>query len=149
MSLVAYAEIPEGVKCVMSSDAFFNVRTLLQDDDFTRLVLKKVDLAEYGSSNAFVDRNGVLQPKNYLSTGTKVLLNIHYNKDVCFFVGECGDTALGYISYLTDGIVYWPDWVTARVVDNFDCDIVFNGKRYTNFANYLNFRYYGEDWEDD
>lgn len=95
MSLVVHNNLPSGIDCVMLSDEFFNARTLLTDTQFVRKVIGFVDKASYFSETAFTDRNGVLQPRFYLSTGSKTLINVSLNPDKCFLLVSVGQMPKG------------------------------------------------------
>ena len=123
---------------VMSNGLYFNLRTKLNDTEFTRFILKDVDKAQYLNEYLFLDRSGRPMPKDYLSTGAKTMINIAEHPNTTFFVGECGVSALASIAQIHDGNVYWPEWVISMIThENFDCDIEYNGVHYNNFEKFL------------
>lgn len=81
MSLYVYTdrkEVPDGMLVVDDNDVFFNGHTLLDNSDFEKEVLKKIDKATYVSQRSFKGRSALFGDldRNLLSTGTKTLLNI-------------------------------------------------------------------------
>ncbi len=137
MSLNIYtsvSDIPSGMKYIKINDVFFNTRTQLMDDEFTKRVLDKIDKAEYVNSMFFSGRTKELGNinKNNLSTGTKVILNIHNNPNICFDVRECGNNVLKMLPLIHEGNILWENPVISYSGDK-DCDIIFKGKVYNDF----------------
>lgn len=79
-----FAEIPKDVKVVKSNDSYFNAHTKIQDSDFCRTVLKEIDKAERVSDKSFKGRSDRFADldRQFLSTGTKTLLNIVQNPNI-------------------------------------------------------------------
>lgn len=134
-------KIPKNIKYVKDNDAYFDAKSKLLDTDLVRFILETIDNAKYVSESTFLGRNiksGNLN-KMYLSTGTKVLLNIINNSNVCFDVIECGVNVLDLIPYISnkvEGYIFWRDCLYP-FADNFDCDIYFNGKRYSKVFDFM------------
>ena len=151
MSLNIYRnikDIPDGVQLVNFNDRFFDAKTTLQNDDFTRTVLQEIDKAVYLSEFCFLGRTPNLGGlnKGSLSTGTKTLLHIHKYPNLCFNVCECGNNALNLLALLSDGNVYWE--IPAAIITSSQynqCDILFEGVTYTNFSKFLQKVRYGNE----
>lgn len=142
MSLYVYTdrkEVPDGMLVVDDNDVFFNGHTLLDNSDFEKEVLKKIDKATYVSQRSFKGRSALFGDldRNLLSTGTKTLLNIEKNKNECFNTVECGMNALSMIRLLTSGNVLIEHRCILYYGDEEDCDIVFNDKRFLNFYDFI------------
>ncbi len=135
------------VNIIHSNDAYFDSFTALANDEFTKLVLDKIDHAEYASPNTFISRTSDLGQlnKSMLSTGTKTLLNIRSHSDKCFDVCECGYNILSLLPMVSEGMIYWetPAAILTEEVD--DCDILFNNRSlfhsFSDFLNYILYEY--------
>lgn len=142
MSLTVYTSHKEvrdkKIKYIRINDIFFNSFTELTDSKITRIILSTIDKAEHNSKLTFIGRSSDLGAlnKNFLSTGSKTLLNIVSHKDICFDVSECGNNALCLLPLIREGYIYWANPVAAYSGDG-DCDILYNGKRYTDFYKFL------------
>lgn len=138
MSLNVYTDkkyIPEGMRFVDYNDVYFDARTLLKDNEFTRKVLKEIDKARYQSEMTYISRReefGALF-KDTLSTGTKTLLNIYGSPDVCFSTIECGTNALEMLKYIRNGnALLVGTFCTEDICTN--CDIILNNtEHFDNF----------------
>jgi hypothetical protein len=148
MSLKVYAareEVPEGIEIIDYNDDFFNANTLLNNSEFEKVVLSSIDKARFQSAETFIGRTerfGGLSTF-MLSTGSKTLLNIEKNPNICFNVCECGNNALCLLPLLSKGNVLWENPV-AVYRGSGKCDIEYKGKKFTNFYNLL-----GERMRDD
>ena len=132
-------EIPPNIKFVDYNDMFFN-GGILQSDKISKLVMQKIDGAEYGTENTFIGRDKSLGKlnKEHLSTGCKTLLNIVANPDKCFDVIECGPNALQLLPLIKDGNIYW-NVPVLHYVGNADCDIRIHDKHFTDFREFLGY----------
>ena len=142
MSLHVYInrkEIPKGMIVVDDNDVFFNGHTILNNSDFEKEVLRKIDKATYRSPRSFNGRSNLFGDldRNLLSTGTKTLLNIEKNEGVCFNTIECGMNALSMIRNIKSGNILIEHRCILYYEDDEDCDIIFEGKRYLNFYDFL------------
>lgn len=101
-------------------------------------ILSTIDKARYCSNKSFYGRSSDEIPvgKNQLSTGTKTLLNVINNPELCFDLRECGDNALELLPLITDGTVYW-DMPFIAYMGDANCDIIYNDKHYTDFYKFL------------
>ena len=149
MSLHIYdrkEDIPKETLFIDSNDIYFDANTKLLDNDFTRLVLKAIDKAEYVSEQTFtgrVKRWGALF-KEHLSTGSKTLLNIQQHPEVCFNVAECGSNVKQLFAEIKDGRIYWEVPMTVLEKDC-DCDFEYKGEKYTRYSKFLHYIRYGGD----
>jgi len=128
-------EIPAGT-FVHYNDDFFDNHTELMDTELCRAVLRKIDKAEYVSPVTFYGRTanyGSLR-KDYLSSGTKTLLNIISHPDKCFDVCECGDNVLSFLPELNNGMVFWPIPVLIDV--DRPCNIIVGKRHFTTVADF-------------
>lgn len=124
--------IPKDMQFVGSNDAFFDENTFLREDIFIEEILKTIDKAVRVSDFTFIGRDSNIMNKNYLSTGTKTLLNILESPDTCFNIEECGVNVLDYIPRIKNGNVFWKHPVHCIDTDG-SCDIYLDGKHYVDF----------------
>lgn len=143
MSLHVYInreEIPKGMLVVDDNDVFFNGHTLLDNSDFEKEVLRKIDKATYSSPYSFRGRTSIFGDldRTKLSTGCKTLLNIEKNPNgYCFNTVLCGMNALCEIRNLTDGSVLIEHKCILYYEDESNCDIIYNGNRYLDFYDFI------------
>lgn len=110
MALHLYTDlkfIPKDMELIRRNDDFFNVYTSLQNDLYTNKALHEIEQAEYNSTDTFISRVkrfGALF-KQFISTGTKTVLNIYYNQDKCFDTAECGDNAIEFLLKYGEGSI--------------------------------------------
>lgn len=147
MSLVVYKnmeDIPSNLKVIKLNDVFFNTETELSNNEIVKAILSEIDKATINSELTFVGRTkelGALN-KNMLSTGTKTLLNILQHPEYCFDVCECGNNALCFLPLIKEGNILWED-ISAAYSGNGVCDILYGGKNYSNFYEFLSDAYQG------
>lgn len=122
---------------VFDNNGFFDLRTNILNDDFSKDVLSTVEKGIFSTSTTFISRGGIELDKSCLSTGTKTLLNIIQHPDVCFDVSECGINALQFIPRIKDGIIIWR-FPLIPYRGKKDCDISYKGIVYSNFSDFLN-----------
>lgn len=142
MSLHVYTKKSDienaGLELITLNDMYFDYDTDLVDSELVQLILSTVDRAEYNGSFTFIGRSKSLGALNkcMLSTGTKTLLNVIAHTDKCFDVCECGDNALSILPEIKSGNIYWriPAVACCNITD---CDIIYNGKQYTDFYKFL------------
>lgn len=132
--------IPQEIRLVLWGDSYFDTHTYLSTAPLVTDILWTVDKAKYNNKNSFISRVpeiGALN-KNYLSSGTKTLLNIINHPDICFSIETCGGNALDFIPYLHSGNILWRLAVLNYAGDSTECDIILNGSRqYTNIFRFL------------
>lgn len=149
MCLTVYRDrssVPSNVRIVDVNDSYFDARTLLKNTALEKEILKTIDKAECSSPLTFIGRDKRLGSlnKSCLSTGSKTLLNIISNPDVCFNVCECGNNALKFIPKMRSGIVLWKrPFILAD--DNEPCDIEIEGRHFTDLYSFLSYCYYDEE----
>lgn len=97
----------------------------LMDDEFTKLVLKEVEDAEYVDKETFRDRFGRGLYSDCLSTSSKILLLVHYRPEAIVNAMELGDNAVTLLLTLTEGNVFYPD--ANVMLEKPDVDIMING----------------------
>ena len=141
MSLTIYSakhKPPKDVNVITQNDVYFNGAVELTGSEIGSKVLSYIDKARYCSSRSFysIATSTVPVDKNQLSTGTKTLLNVLNAPEICFNLCECGDNALELLPLITDGKVYWEIPFVAYT-GNPDCDIIYGGKKYTDFYDFL------------
>lgn len=140
MSLKVYTnreQIPVGTEYVNYNDKFFQ-SILLQNTDKTKVILSKIDEAQYNSDLTFIGRDkelGALNKEN-LSTGCKTLLNILSNPEICFDVVECGPNALELLCLVDNGCILWENPIL-HLIGNKTCDIETGGLRFYDFKSFL------------
>lgn len=143
MSLKIYRtkdEIPNGIRFVNSNDAYFNGHTQLNGSELESEILRCIDKARYNSAFTFIGRDVNLGALNIqqLSTGTKTLLNILSNPDVCFNVVECGSNALRLLPLVKDGHILWRTAFAPYSGDAL-CDISYHDKEFSNFYEFMRY----------
>lgn len=149
MCLTVYRDrnlVPSGVRIVDTNDSFFDARTNLRNTTLEKEILKTIDKAECSSPLTFIGRDKRLGSlnKSCLSTGSKTLLNIISNPDVCFDVCECGNNALKFLPKMRSGIVLWKrPFILAD--GNEPCDIEIDGRHFTDLYSFLSYCYYDEE----
>lgn len=141
MSLTIYSDKhkpPRDIKVITQNDVYFNGSVELMNSEIEAKILGSVDGVRYCSNRSFYGTSSDTVPvdKNQLSTGSKTLLNILNNSELCFDLCECGDNALELIPLITDGKAYWKIPFIAYSGDE-QCDIIYGGKHYTNFYDFL------------
>ncbi len=144
MSLNVYTrreEIPKGMKCIDINDSYFNINTLLSNEknmELIRDILSDIDKAKFATENSFYGRTNdkIAILKEFLSTGSKTLINIIGHPDVCFNVIECGNNALEFLTRIKNGNVLWEIPVMLPKED-LECDIMYRGNRYMKIFDFL------------
>ena len=135
MSLCIYTkkeQIPVNTKYILNNDLYFRAGTSLSDDDVTCSLLKKIDKAEYCTSYGFRSRDDIENlSSQYLSTGVKTALNIHMYPDICFDTLECGKNVLEEIIKFDHGQILLDDLQDIPTSTK-DCDVIYNGRHYTD-----------------
>jgi hypothetical protein len=136
-------EVPNNIKIIDSNDAYFNGYTVIGNSDFENNVLSTIDKAKRTSELTFIGRTEKLGNlnKSCLSTGTKTLLNIYNNPDVCFNVDECGDNALEFLCDLNRGNILWEFPYINFERDKEDCCIICRGIHFSNMIDFMDY-----DW---
>lgn len=153
MSLHIYLkkeELPENTELIDRNDTFFKGYSILPDDDFTKEVIRNLDLGERVSDTEFAPRNhkyvGNLS-KDCLSTGAKTLLNIKQHPDKIFALNCCSGTVSAYFPLIKEGGVLWDVKmmeVGTRKEEKFhSCDIVCKGQHFTSSLDFYNFILFG------
>ena len=112
MALTLYIgqeNLPSTVNFVRDVDAFFGMSTI-RNDEFTRIVLKHLEQAEYSNSAMFKDRFGGELYTDCLSTGTKILLSANYYPQYTINCTELGLNAWCFVSLLKDASLFFSNW---------------------------------------
>lgn len=148
MSLRIYfnrSDVPTDLQIIDNNDIFFKGYSKIPDNPLVVDILRDIDGAVRDTDRTFFGRfaPGALD-KSFLSTGTKVLLNIIQHPDKCFNVIECGDNALIYLSRFTDGYVLCDHIAILDLPDGLSCDVVISDRHFTNFDDVVNCLYYKE-----
>ncbi|MDO5150614.1 MAG: DUF4869 domain-containing protein [Oscillospiraceae bacterium] len=141
MSLTIYSAFhkpPKEVNVISQNDVYFDGLTGLTGNEVEAKILSTIDKARYCSSRSFYSRASgtIALDKSQLSTGTKTLLNVLSSPDLCFNVCECGDNVLELIPLIVQGKIYW-DIPFIAYTGNPECDIIYGGKYYDNFYDFL------------
>ena len=153
MSLTVYTsrdKVPDHIHVVDNNDVYFIGYSDIPDDTVTSQILKDVDGVRRVSDNSFESKfaKGMSLSKDMLSTGAKTLLNITQHPNKCFSTIDCGQNALMCLKHLTTGyalveICYVP------CVDDPKCDIVVDGKLFTDFNEAVDCISHGGYYEED
>lgn len=138
-------EIPAQLQVINKNDVYFDGYTNLNGSEFEQNVLREIDQAHRVSELTFIGRTTALGAlnKSNLSTGSKTLLNIYNNSDICFNVVECGDNALEFLCDLHAGHVLWEMPFINVERDEETCDIMCRGKHFDNICDFLDY-----DWSE-
>lgn len=128
------------------NDFYFNMYGRLQDIELVRKFLHDIDDAEYNSATSVHSLwcNGDIITIDKLSTGLKTLLNIVQFPDVCFSLKECGRNVLRLLPLIRNGNAYWGNQCIT-ILDNYDCDIMCDGYKFSKFLDFLNYVRYDVD----
>ena len=154
MSLVIHDTLMgSGFPYIEDVEGYF-LEVYLKDDDYTRRCLRYIEKAEFVNDTAFKDRLGKVLPKDFLSSGSKVALLLHYLKDRCVVNGiECGNNALTFILYsCSRGDVFFERDRFLFSDDSLDTgrvDVVVSGKKCTStkeMISVFNERGYNDVW---
>ena len=106
MSLNIYTNLQfTDKRLIKDVDTFFG-ETSLRQDEFTLKVLKEIEKAEYVTADTFKDRFGRYLYTTNLSTGTKILLSLHYYTDKLINGALLGDNCIDFIPLLKEGNLY-------------------------------------------
>lgn len=111
MSLKFYVgeeNIPKDKRFVNDIESFFMLQCKLENNEATRRVMKIIDKAEYNDTTKFNDRFGVTLYKDYLSTGTKIVLAVMQYPNIIFRGSELGDNAYMLLAELSEGNIFFP-----------------------------------------
>lgn len=146
MSLHVYRrveDLPKGMKYVKENDTYFNMRGSLDKDDILQVnILRDIEKAEIISDKTVKGENydilGSTGLKD-LSTGTKTLLNINSNPDICFDTIECGDNVLEYLRHFNKGNIIWKEPVLLLSDTDYSCDIEYKGIIFNSYPEFLMF----------
>ena len=132
----------ENINVIMSNDLYFDAHTDLKDTELSNFIINRIDKAERLSEKTFKGRSdkfGALD-KQCLSTGTKTLLNILQNRDICFNISECGQNVLSLLPLIKEGKIYCGRYLNIPITDeNIDCRIKFKGKVFNNLGEFKEF----------
>lgn len=128
------------------NEAYFRLYSSLPDTQLVRKFLSEVDNLDYYSetlarSRAFAPN---LVPTTSLSTGLKTILNVLLHPKECFTLVECGDNALRVLPLIQDGNAYWGNRCII-MHENYDCDIMCDGHKFSKFLDFLNYVRYDAD----
>ena len=147
------SDVPSTLRFVNNNDVYFAARTKLLNTSVVSTVLSEIDGAVRMSDVTFLGKfeGNLSLNKNFLSTGTKTLLNILQHSDTCFDVLECGDNAkalLGLISLsVAHAYVLWESNIIPYTLDKYiSCDIIRNGVHYTDMNTLADIMMYGDDF---
>ena len=134
--------IPKGMQVIDVNDTFFNAFTELSRTPLVEEILLSIDKAVYTSPLTFEGRTKTLGNlnKSFLSTGTKTLLNIISNPNICFDVCECGNNVLYFLSKIAYGNILWESPVVI-CAENTSCNICVDDKEFTDFYAFLDYCY--------
>lgn len=145
MSLMVYDDVSSSdMDIIINNNIYFELNTRLTDCSFVRLLLEKVEGGGYKDNDNFISKLGYETNISNLSSGSKTLLNIYYNKDICFDLRDCGNNALSFLlKYLDTGTIYWTNnlFIYGK---NFDIDVNYNGVHYTDLYSFQ--KAYDEKW---
>jgi hypothetical protein len=132
-----YGKIPDGLQVIHYNDAFFYYTTL-DDSEFVRMILKRIDEAEYNDASTFIGRDkekGAIY-KEHLSTGAKTILNVLKHPDKCFDICECGFNCIDILLELSpkiQGNIYWRKPIYGHA-DELPNDLYCDGVHYDSYA---------------
>ena len=101
------ADLPHGMEYVKDNVVFFKSVTEGKLDNHVNEVLENIDGSVYFNQRLFKSKFGETLSWDKLSTGGMTALNIVYNKDKAFWLGECGVNALCTIKLLQEGNAVW------------------------------------------
>lgn len=99
-------KFPSDMKYAFNVDSYF-VTVELVNDEFTNIVLNRLEQAEYVNGRVFKDRFGGGLYTQHLSTGSKVLLLTHYRPNLLVNGAELGINGWQFLTLLNNGNIYF------------------------------------------
>lgn len=112
----------EKLQVVTDNDSFFMANTINKLDDSLNGKTAHAENATYVDEFTFEDKDGRRLPWYDLSIGSKTVLNVFYNPEICFSQVECDSAALGNLKNLTEGCI------TPGIIIDLDkddvCDVI-------------------------
>lgn len=97
------------------------------DDEFNRMVISKIEKGKYLNNKDFIDRFGYKMHISDISTGSKILLEIHNSNGPIIVSDELGINARGLLLELKDGYIGF-DHPTIFPSSVYDIHCSVNGK---------------------
>lgn len=142
--------MPSSIQVIDNNDLYFIGYSDIPNDDVTTQILSNIDGVKRVSNTLFESKfvKDVSLSKDMLSTGAKTLLNITQHPDKCFNTIECGENALICLKDLTEGCAL-VEVCCVPFVDNPECDIVIDGKLFTDFNEASDYMYHGGSYDED
>lgn len=129
---VGKENLPKDMYFVFNIDGIISM-VPMTGTETQKLILEKVEQAEYYNDVMFKDRFGGCLYYTSLSTGSKALLALDYIKDKVLNFTECGENALRVLSYINDGHIFLENRSIALPWD-VDYPIIYNGKEYSKVS---------------
>ena len=117
-------------------------RIRLQDNKYTRDVLKNIDKATYLSETYFLDRNGAKVSSNDLSTTSKILLGLPESQGFILNGVEMGNNCGKLLLQNTSGDIWIP---VSRLVsfcynpNDRPIDVSVDGKSFSTYYEYYEY----------
>lgn len=120
----------ENLKFIDDVDKFFESKQF-RDDEFTHIVLREIEKAEYVNEITFKDRTGINLRINNLSTGVKALLCVHYFPDKLINFDEVGWNCYRMLLLLSEGNIFFTRFTVElpRLQENINFTL--NNKHYS------------------
>lgn len=118
--------LPKDMLLVTDADAAFGAVDMC-GTEFQRRVLHTVELGEYYDTKRFIDRFGCQLHYTNMSTGSKTLMLVEALPDRIISCDECGENALGMLTYLSSGNIFLPRRSIALPWE-VDCAVTCNGR---------------------
>ena len=142
--------VPADLEIIDNNDLYFIGYSDIPDNDVTAKILSSVDGTERVSNTLFKSKfiKDASLSKDMLSTGAKTLLNITQHPDKCFNTIECGENAFICLKDLTSGCAL-VEVCCVSFVDNPSCDIIIDGKLFTDFNEAADYMYKGGNQDED
>lgn len=120
---------------VTDNDSYFMTVTINKLDEKVDGLLKHAEDASYVDEMTFEDQSGNRLPWYKLSIGSKTVLNVFYNPDICFSQIECNKEACANLKNLKEGCIT-PGFLYDLDGDDV-CDVVVDddpARHYTNLS---------------
>ena len=116
--------LPKGKTVIADPEAYIMSVDMLKDE-VTKRILAEIEQATPLDRSRILDRFGTALYAKDISTSTKILLEAHQTDDIITAV-ELGNNALGLISLISDGNLYFP--TISPNLDNCEFPICLNNK---------------------
>lgn len=112
----------EKLSIIRDNDSFFMTTTINKLDETLDGLTKHAENAVYVDEAYYENADGIRMPWHTLSIGSKTVLNVFYNPELCFDQIECNSDACANLKNLTKGCIT-PGFIVDKDGDD-KCDVI-------------------------